>query len=226
MGMSQKHKRVFQELNDLAKPGDILFMTSFSNPTEFSLGRRLKRTVVGYHPNDFSNWHTALYLGPTESGNAEIAEAVISGVKVGHLPSTYYTNGRNLELGRFVHTYLDDEVRENIVAVARKQAGKSFDKLGIKGIPLQRLLGLPNLLSSADKFTCQGLSLFAYEMAGVAIPSLARDGAVDHDLYRSPFLRPLLRVEEKTDGTFKTTTNPEKYSWQPELKEIYGVYHD
>lgn len=223
MGMSQKHKRVFQELNGLAKPGDVLFMTSFSTPTELTPSKQLKRLISGYHPKDYSQWHTALYLGATESGNAEIAEAVISGVRISHLPSTYYTHGRNLELGRFIHTYLDDQVREDIVAVARGQDGKSFDKRGIKGIPLRRLLGLPNLLTSADKFTCQGLSLFAYDRAGVSIPSLHKDGAVDHDLYRSPFLRPLLRVEEKSDGTFKTTVNPEKYSWQPELKKIYGV---
>jgi len=96
MGMSRKHKRVFEELHHLAKPGDILFMTSFADPQELTLSRQVKRLVSGYYPKDHSDWHTALYLGPTKSGNAEIAEAVTSGVKVGHLPSTYYTHGRNL----------------------------------------------------------------------------------------------------------------------------------
>jgi len=221
--MSQKHKRVFEELNDLAKPGDILFMTSKEAPNTIDALRLVKRMVSGFIPTDLSLWHTTLYLGPTESGNAEIAEAVTSGVRISHLPSTYYTRGRSLELGRFIHTSLDDQIREEITVVAREQQGKMFDKRGIKGIPFRRLLGLPNYLSSADKFTCQGLPLFVYDQAGVPIPGLVRDGAVDHDLYRSPFLRPLLRVEEERDGTFKITTNPEKYSWQPELRKIYGL---
>src|SRR3989344_2184454 len=119
MGMSRKHKKIFEELHAQAKPGDILFMTSVGTPLDFTVLRRIKRLAAGFHPCDFSSWHIALYVGPTESGNAEIVEAVRSGVRVSHLTSTYYTRGRSLELGRFTHASLDDEVRGEIVAVAK-----------------------------------------------------------------------------------------------------------
>lgn len=222
MGMSKKHKRVFSKINETAKPGDILFMHSEMSPEELSLKRQVKRRIGGYHPSDLTNWHTALYSGSTNSGDVKLIEAVVQGVRSGHLPSNYYTKSRVLQIGRIKHQNLSDDKREEIVDAANSYVGKKFNKKHVLGIPITKALGIANPFAKSDEYVCQSMVARAYQQAEVDL-KVHPDGIMDHDLYQLPSLEIIMSVHEDDEKKLVVNDNPVKYSWNTDLRKIYGM---
>ncbi len=225
MALNSRQKRMCRQIVEVAEPGDLLFYISNINPDtnkeEFNLARRLKRRLDGFDFADNSIFHVTMYAGPGKRGKVNLLESVTKeGVREWYISNNYMQQGSRLELARFTGAEMTPEKRERIIENAKSLVGTSFDVGATRGLPISRLLGLPNPFSDYGKLMCQDFVMLSYLFAGVKIIDKDIGAAIDHDLYRSPNLEVLIATEPEGKD-FKVTLDPGKYSWDEKLREKY-----
>jgi hypothetical protein len=183
-GNSSKRKAlnsIYDEINRVATPGDIIFFISDS-PTDaqYPLVRRQYRQWQGFDAADLTRWHTSIYVGPIKESRGSqkrphIVHAVENGVEEIHIPPSFFTSVR-MDTGEVVrhgrievvhHSESTAGNREEVVNYARQQLGKSFDDLNWRYLFWTYFLGLPTRRLDTSKVSCHGLAFNAYEKVGL-----------------------------------------------------------
>jgi len=146
---------------------------------------------------------------------------------------------------------ISKDQRKKITDHASTMVGSKFDYSISRHALLTLVLGLPNLLHDQSSFACQSLVVSAYSAAGIWFPhpyksfpywnigrllghplGHSRDGVnprypyiMDHHIYRDPRLEVRATVHQNLSANelHFETGNLEKYSWNPTLRNRYGI---
>jgi len=144
---------------------------------------------------------------------------------------------------------LSNEQNKNLVEFCRKQIGKPFPK-SITGESLTYWFGLPNFFNNQSTFSCHSLVFSAFASIGVNFPHHLEHSPIfnlaryighpikhhkdsvnpnfaylrDQHLYRDPrFIGIVSITYDEKSHEIHFIENPLKYSWNPELAQIYGL---
>lgn len=176
----QKLKRVYEQVNDITRPGDVVFFVSERpDDTSFSMLKRIYRRWQGFADDDNTQWHTTLYTEAKKDKRGStvrpyILHAIQGGVEEIHIPPSFFASERSeegdiQEHGR-VEIIQSPDVspadREQMVRYAREQLGKPFADLDWKNDILTYALGFPAGKIDPAKASCHGLVFDAYEHVG------------------------------------------------------------
>ena len=182
----------YSTINQVAKPGDVVFFISEKPYPVRSKLSRIYRKWQGLADSDTTVWHTAILVNPKkESRGAQwrprIVHATTKGVEEIHIPPSYFTNVRDDPAGEATQKgcieiiqspQITDHQRHEIVRYAKAQLGKSFAEFGWPHDILTYALGLPARKLAPGKVSCHGLAFFAYKNIGFSFP---------HQLGNAPF---------------------------------------
>ena len=141
------------------------------------------------------------------------------------------------------------EQRKEIIDFSLSKIGFPFDWSVGRHARLTYAFGLPNVLHSQNKLSCQQLAIAAYASAGIYFPHPYRSFPIfnigrllghplghpkdrvdprypylfDHHIYRDPRfkLKAILYEDPISGERILKTENLEKYSWNSELREKY-----
>ena len=175
-------KRVYESINDVTSPGDVMFFVS-ERPDNLSLPmlRQVYRRWQGFAPEDNSNWHTAMYTQARKQSRGAavrpyIIHAIEKGVEEIHVPPSFFTSeytedGEVVQHGRIEvvkHPDMVPEQREEIVRYIRERLGQPFAHLNWKQDILTWALGLPAQPIDPGKASCHGIVFDAYEHVGIS----------------------------------------------------------
>jgi hypothetical protein len=195
IGAPSKRKqlqRFYTTINNVARPGDVVFFISERLKAIHSPLARLYRKWQGLADHDISTWHTAILVEPKkESKGAQTRPHIIHATKKGveeiHIPPSFFRSirddpdGEPLQKGRIEIVQCPDltaRQREKIVRYAHAQLGKPFAELGWRHDILTYALGLPSRRLHPHKVSCHGLAFLAYGKVGFRFP---------HQLKHAPF---------------------------------------
>jgi hypothetical protein len=158
----------------------------------------------------------------------------------------YAGSTSRVEIGRLEG--ITDEQQCKIMQYCRSMIGKPFGEDGLTYTFWTYMLGLPALFSTNRKISCQAYVYFAYAYAGIDFPhhleyapifNLAKKRGYplghpsdkvnlrfpyleDHHLYRDDRVTILLAAyQDKVGQALVSEPYPEKYSWNPKLKQVY-----
>ena len=193
---SSSKRRMLQQfyttINNVAKPGDVVFFISERKTAIHSPLTRLYRRWQGLADHDISMWHTAILVEPKkESRGAHVRPHIIHATKKGveeiHIPPSFFKSirddpeGEPLQKSRIEIIQCPDLTslqRQEIVRYAITQIGKPFAELGWRHDILTYALGLPSRRLHPDRVSCHGLAFLAYQVVGFQFP---------HRLKHAPF---------------------------------------
>jgi hypothetical protein len=139
--------------------------------------------------------------------------------------------------------------RQKIINYCENQIGKPFPKSS-RSDSLTYLLGWPNIFSDNTSFSCNSLIIFAFQQICVEFtdrlesapffnlsryighPLFSTQGSGrfsaylrDHHIYQDPRMEPILSITfDQHDKNIVFSKNPEKYSWDPKLQQIYANF--
>src|SRR5262245_2248059 len=100
-------KTFYNTINQVARPGDIVFFVSEKLNTTHSTLNRLYRRWQGLADNDTTVWHTAILVDPKKERKGaqwrpHIIHAIAKGVEEIHIPPSYFTSVREDPKGEAV----------------------------------------------------------------------------------------------------------------------------
>ena len=224
-------------INEVAKPGDIVFFISEKLNTTQSRLSRLYRSWQGLAADDNKIWHTAILVNPKKERKgarwrSHIIHAITKGVEAIHIPPSYFTSvredpsGEAIQKGRIEiiqNAGLTDAQRREIVKYAEAQLGKPFAHLGWRHDILTYALGLSPRKLDPDKVSCHGLAFLAYENVGFSFA---------HQLGAAPFFNvakytghPLGHPSNKVDLNRLYLRDHHLYS-DPRFESILAISQD
>lgn len=185
-------KRVYEHINDVTAPGDVVFFVSRKpeNPN-LSLLRKLYRRWQGFADEDRTNWHTTMFTeARKEKRGAQkrpyILHAIQGGVEEIHIPPSFFTSERTeagdiAQHGRIEiiqNPDLSPGDREGLLLYAREQLGKPFADLDWRQDILTYAFGLPARPLNPEKASCHGLVFNAYDHIGFSFSHQLKDAPV------------------------------------------------
>lgn len=238
--LSSKRKllqRFYTTINNVARPGDVVFFISERQAVSHSPMTRLYRRWQGLADNDISMWHTAILVEPKkESRGAHVRPHIIHATKKGveeiHIPPSFFKSirddpeGESLQKGRIEIIQCPDLTapeRKEIVRYACSQLGKPFAELGWRHDILTYAFGLPSGRLHPQRVSCHGLAFLAYQVVGFGFP---------HQLKHAPFFN-LSRVLGRPLGHPYHEVNLQRLYLRdhhlyrdPRFKNILRIYED
>ena len=180
-------------INQVAKPGDVVFFISEKPNTIRSGLSRMYRKWQGLSDSDTTIWHTTILVEPKKESNGAqwrpyiIHARAARGVEEIHIPPSYFTNIRDDPAGGATQRgrieiiqspQITDDQRREIVRYAKAQLGKPYADLGWRHDILTYALGLPARKLAPGSVSCHGLAFYAYGNIGFSFP---------HQLGNAPF---------------------------------------
>lgn len=184
------YRTFYNIINQIARPGDVVFFISEPRNKRHFLGSRLYRKWQGL--DDKTAWHTAVLVDPKKESKGahwlpRIIHAIRKGVEEIYLPRSYFTSVRedpegvsiqNARIEILQHRELTNSQRSDIVDYVRTQLGKPFANLGWRHDFLTYAFGLSPGRIDHRKVSCHGLAFAAYKKVGFSFP---------HQLKSTPF---------------------------------------
>lgn len=175
---------LYDQINDTATPGDVLFFISkLSPPEQLSFKRLVYRNWVGFDPLDQTTWHTAIYVGPVKESRGRqfrphVVHSIVTGTKEIHVPPEYFVPTEDkpgvIQRGRIEILHnpdVDTQSREQIVTYVRNKIGMPSDnEQGWRQDWRTYVLGLLGAAQDQTKISCHGLAFNAYDHIGLTFP--------------------------------------------------------
>jgi len=175
-------RRIHERFLDVAVPGDVVFFISNSGKRPPSWRTRLYRRWLGFEPEDYSAWHTLVYVGAKKSEGEQVRPYVVHSTAKGntteeHLKPSFFSfkpkPGQEplrcrTEVLHFPE--LSTAQREKVVEYCRCQVGKPFDGDGWQLDFATYALGIRSRQRHPERVSCHGLAFNAYGLVGVTFP--------------------------------------------------------
>ncbi len=230
-------QRFYTTINNVARPGDVVFFISERRTTIHSPLTRLYRRWQGLADQDNSMWHTAILVEPKkESRGAQMRPHIIHATKKGveeiHIPPSFFKSIRDDPDGEPVQksrieiiqcSELSALQRRQIIGYACAQLGKPFAELGWRHDILTYAFGLPSRRLHPNRVSCHGLAFLAYQVAGFGFP---------HQLKHAPFFNlagvlghPLGHPSDEVDLRRLYLRDHHLYR-DPRFKDILRIFED
>ncbi len=150
-----------------------------------------------------------------------------------------------MEVYRYKNICTED--RQTLIDFCENQIGKPFPK-STRTDSLTYLLGWSNIFPDYNSFSCNSLIITAFQQIGVEFADRLESAPFfnlakyighplfnnhpsgrfssylrDHHIYQDPRMIPILSITyEQCENNIIFTRNPQKYSWNPELQDIYA----
>lgn len=181
---SERHylRRVYERFMDTAVPGDIVFFISNSGKPPRSWKTRLYRRWLGFRPEDYSIWHTLVYVGAKKSEGEQDRPYVVHSTARGntteeHLKPSFFSYkpraGQDLLRCRAETLHFPEistAQRRKIVEYCRAHVGKPFDGDGWQLDFATYAFGIRSRHRNPDRVSCHGLAFNAYGLVGFLFP--------------------------------------------------------
>ena len=175
-------RRLYEPFLETAVPGDIAFFISNSGKPPPSLKTRIYRWWLGFEPNDYSTWHTVVYVGPKKSEGEQERPYIVHSTRAGntieeHLRPSFFSfkpkEGQEVLNCRteVIHfPEISTAQRKKIVEYCRAQVGKPFDGDGWQLDFATYVFGIRSRVRNPDHVSCHGLAFNAYGLVGLLFP--------------------------------------------------------
>jgi|SRR5579859_107871 len=175
-------RRLYERFLDIAVPGDVVFFISNSDNPPPSWKTRLYRRWLGFKPEDYSCWHTLVYVGAKKSEGEQDRPYVIHSTARGntteeHLKPSFFSykprEGQALLKCRTEVLHFPEisaAQRKKIIQYCRSQVGKPFDGDGWQLDFATYALGIRSRHRNPDRVSCHGLAFNAYGLVGLLFP--------------------------------------------------------
>jgi len=175
-------RRIYEPFMDTAVPGDVTFYISNTCQPPPSLKTRIYRLWLGLEADDYSIWHTAVYVGAKKSEGGQARPYIVhstakSNTVEEHLKPSFFSfkprQGQPLLQCRTEVLHFPDistAQRKKIVEYCRSQVGKKFDGDGWQLDIATYALGIRSRPRHANRVSCHGLAFKAYGLIGLSFP--------------------------------------------------------